>query len=135
MTLPAASTSVQLSGGQANAMAAAEQEKCNSFSDYFYALDLNSRKRYIEKVKLCEGIDPYVLSTKDLTNELANYPPVQFPDISNYLVLQTSFCMTKQMKAWKSMDSYNFFVCGWVKDVGVKVLKNKSCIIKSRVSN
>ncbi|XP_051801043.1 uncharacterized protein LOC127533052 isoform X2 [Acanthochromis polyacanthus] len=116
-------------------MATAEQGKRDSFSDYFRALDSNSQTRYIEKLKFCDSIDLYALSTKDLDYELEKYPPVQFPDISNYLVLQTSFCTAKQMKAWKSMDSYNFFVCGWIKEVGVNILKDKSCIIKSRVKH
>ncbi|XP_061885196.1 biogenesis of lysosome-related organelles complex 1 subunit 6-like isoform X2 [Entelurus aequoreus] len=35
------------------------------------------------------------------------------------------FCPTKQMKTWKSMEVYNFFVCDWVKDIGIKTLPDK----------
>lgn len=38
-------------------------------------------------------------------------------DIVSYLVLQTSFLTAKQFKAYKSLESYNQFVSGWVKDV------------------
>ena len=44
-------------------------------------------------------------------------PPVEASDLVSYLVLQTSFISPKQFKARKSLEAYNQFVCGWVKDV------------------
>jgi hypothetical protein len=38
------------------------------------------------------------------------------------------------MKAFKSMEAYNFFVSGWVKDVGSKILKDGSRLVYARVS-
>ena len=35
----------------------------------------------------------------------------------SYLVLQTSFITAKQFKAHKGLESYNQFVCGWIKEV------------------
>ncbi len=43
-------------------------------------------------------------------------PPVEACDLVSYLVLQTSFITAKQFKAHKSLESYNQFVCGWIKD-------------------
>ena len=34
-----------------------------------------------------------------------------------YLDLQTNFLTTTQFKVHKSLEAYNQFVCGWVKDV------------------
>lgn len=38
------------------------------------------------------------------------------------------------MKAFKSMEAYNFFVSGWVKDVGSKNLNDGSRLVYARVS-
>lgn len=97
-------------------------------------LEPKVRDRYFQKVEICDGIDPYCLKKKDLSYEFADFPPVSFPDISNYLVLSTSFYTSKQMKAFKSMEAYNFFVCGWVKDLGTKRLKDGSRLVYARVS-
>jgi len=47
----------------------------------------------------------------------AQLPLVEASDIVAYLVLQTSFLTTKPFKAHKSLEAYNQFVNGWVKDV------------------
>ena len=44
-------------------------------------------------------------------------PLVEATDLVSYLVLQTSFVTDQQFKAHKSAESYNQFVCGWVKEV------------------
>ena len=40
---------------------------------------------------------------------MMHLPAVEYPDIANYLVLQTLWATKTQMKAYKSMDAYNFF--------------------------
>ena len=50
-----------------------------------------------------------------------------------YLVLQTSFLTTKQYKAYKSLEAYNQFVNGWVKDVQAWS-KEGGIIVTGRVS-
>ena len=60
-------------------------------------------------------------------------PPVDGSDIVSYLVLQTSFVTAKQFKAHKSMEAYNQFVCGWVKDVRSWSAASK-CIVTGKVT-
>ncbi|KAG7471803.1 hypothetical protein MATL_G00101830 [Megalops atlanticus] len=38
------------------------------------------------------------------------------------------------MKAYKSMEAYNFFVSGWVHDLGTKVLHNDCRLVFARVN-
>ena len=64
----------------------------------------------------------------------ATFPPVQAADLVSYLVLQTSFATAKQFKAHKSMEAYNQFVSGWVKDVAVWTV-NQKAVVTSRVSS
>ena len=77
-------------------------------------LEANAHSRYIQKTKLCDGIDPYCLKKSDFSYNHDDFPCVTFPDISNYLVLSMSFYIIQQIKAFKSMEAYNFFVSGWV---------------------
>ena len=83
------------------------------YSDYFAGLEGPAKSRYQEKITVC-GFDPYALRKSDLSENIELLPNVQYPDIVNYLVLQTSWATKTQMKAYKSMDAYNFFVSGWV---------------------
>lgn len=81
-----------------------------------------AKKRYLEKLELTDSVDPFLLSNpaslKSLTNVIPqSLPPVEASDLVSYLVLQTSFLTPKQFKAHKSLEAYNQFVCGWVKDV------------------
>ena len=48
---------------------------------YTNTLDTISRLRYLQKVSLCGGIDPYALKKKDFGTDLELYPAVEFPDI------------------------------------------------------
>ena len=80
---------------------------------YFYILEANVQSRYRENISLCDGVDPYCLRKSEFSTDFKDLPCVQFPDIFNYLVIQTASFYTKnQMKAYKSIEAYNFFVSG-----------------------
>ena len=64
----------------------------------------------------------------------ANLPLVEASDIVAYLVLQTSFVTTKQIKPHKSLDTYNQFVYGWLKDVQAWGVEGK-IVITGKVSS
>ena len=64
----------------------------------------------------------------------ANLPLVEASDIVAYLVLQTSFLTTKQFKAYKSLEAYNQFVSGWVKDVWAWSVKGR-IVVTGEVSS
>ena len=86
----------------------------NDLSAYAENLSEEARTRYKEKLKVINGFDPFT----GTTGELADCsPPVEAADIVSYLVLQTSFMTAKQFKARRSLEAYNQFVSGWVKEV------------------
>ena len=78
-----------------------------SLSEYAQGLSVSDKRRYIEKIS---GIqDPYcIVTSEDIL------PPVQCMDIFNYLVLGKSFCTSKRFKAFKSLEAYRYFECGFV---------------------
>ncbi|KAL1279247.1 hypothetical protein QQF64_025920 [Cirrhinus molitorella] len=61
------------------------------------------------------------MKKSEFSSELKYLPAIEAVDITNYLVVQTSFYSTKQMKAYKSMDAYNYFVADGVNDIGTKI--------------
>ena len=104
-------------------------------SAYAEGLSGQARKRYEEKLLLVGSIDPFLLPTSHGRGLAipANLPNVEASDIVAYLVLQTSFLTTKQFKAHKSLEAYNQFVNGWVKDVQAWS-KEEKIIVTGRVS-
>ena len=88
-------------------------------SKYAEKLSAEPRVRYMEKIQLIGNTDPFTLSGENLSSgiESSNLPPVDASDLVSYLVLQTSFVTAKQFKAHKSLEAYNQFTSGWVKDI------------------
>jgi hypothetical protein len=83
-------------------------------SYYAEGLSGEAKIRYQEKISVVNGIDPFSGCFGEPVEEV---PPVDATDLVSYLVLQTNFITAKQFKAHKSLEAYNQFVCGWIKDV------------------
>ena len=58
---------------------------------------------------------------------------IQILDIVNYFLYAPSPLTKEQLKVYKSLEPCNYFVCGWVKDVGVKLFK-ENMLLHGRVS-
>ena len=92
-----------------------------SLSECAQGLSVSDKSRYIEKIS---GIqDPYCIVTSELSKDIL--PPAQCMDIFNYLVLGKSFCTSKRFKAFKSLEEYRYFECGFVNYLGSKKFGNK----------
>ena len=101
-------------------------------SDYAESLLSDAKARYEEKLKVIGGIDPLQAGNVGELND--GLPNVDAADLVSYLVLQTSFITTKQFKARKSLEAYNQFVSGWIKDVQNRKVCGKH-LITARVSD
>ena len=124
-------TSIQSNMGSADTCSGASVD----FSEYYAGFTGPAKTRYREKVLTC-GFDPYMLKKSECSEDLADYPSVEYPDIVNYLVLQTSWITGQQMKAYKSMDAYNFFVSGWVNTIFTKpVAGTDKVVVTARVNH
>lgn len=85
---------------------------------YINELDVNSKLRYLEKIKKIGGQCPYeLLYDKQLT-----FPPFSQFDITDYLIYKVSFYTKKQFKNYKSLEAYNQFKCKWVHNVRSKAI-------------
>ena len=104
-----------------------------ALSSYADGLSEQAKSRYEEKIQLVGSLDPFLLPTTRSLASPAELPPVEASDIVAYLVLQTSFLTTKQFKAHKSLEAYNQFINGWVKDVQAWSAQEK-IVVTGRVS-
>ena len=48
---------------------------------------------------------------------MKQWPEVTYPNIANYLIHTTSTFTFDEMKAYKSLESYNYFISGFVLEV------------------
>ena len=98
---------------------------------YRDSLDSTSLKRYLSKIKIIQSVDPYDLQDNLFDTDFENWPDFGFPDIYIYLVQSKSSYTSEQLKAYKSLQSYNYYVSGFVsslsryhfKGLGLSVFK------------
>lgn len=83
-------------------------------SSYAENLSGEAKLRYQQKISVINGLDPFRGCVGEPVEAV---PTVDASDLVSYLVLQTNFITAKQFKAHRSLEAYNQFVCGWVKDV------------------
>ena len=77
-----------------------------------------------------------MLKKSECSEGLADYPSMEYPDLVSYLALQTSWITGQQMKAYKSMDAYNFFVSGWVNTIFTEpVAGTDKVVVTARVNH
>lgn len=102
-----------------------------AFNEAFYAgLIGSARARYQEKVKLCDDVDPYTLRlSADTTMDVSAFPEVSHGCIVNCLVFSSSFATLEEMKAYKSLESHNYFTSGWVKTLSAKRLQGEKVLL------
>ena len=86
------------------------------FGKIYGELDEVAKKRYREKLdRIVSNVsDPYVLSKN---SAVEFFPSIEWPDVYNYLVNTPSPYTKESLKAYKSLDAYNFGKSGWVGDV------------------
>ena len=99
----------------------------SSASDYFKGLDVTARLRYKEKLDKLGGLeDPYLHWGQGIGREedWQNWPKVEYPDIYNFLIEAPSFFTGESLKAYKSLDAYNYYINGWIDKATVLKIPN-----------
>lgn len=96
-------------------------------SHYASKLTAEAKERYLTKLKEINDVDPYTLTPSVLSSTV--FPIIEATDLVNYLVLGTSCYTAKQFKAYRSLEAYNQFHCGWVSDVSGCLISNKYVVL------
>ena len=108
--------------------------RCVAESEYLKNLDAKTAERYREKIAVIDHLDPYTLKRKDLMESIELYPPMTYPDLVNYFLFAPSPLTHDELKCYKSLESYNNFLQGWVQWIGVRKFDGKSLLF-GRVSS
>ena len=88
---------------------------------------------YDKKLKFTAAIDPYAVSDNFYSQSMDKWPEIEFPDIVNYLLFSTSKFTKEQLKAYKSLQSYQYFVAGWVRSIFVGKATHDTTILIGKV--
>nr|XP_022307471.1 uncharacterized protein LOC111113467 [Crassostrea virginica] len=96
---------------------------------YRDTLETITRARYMEKLRPIDDKDPYEMEKSEWTTDMMNWPEVTYPDIVNYLVYTQSAYTLAELKAYKSLQAYNYFVSGFVQDIGQVCINGKSVFL------
>jgi hypothetical protein len=102
-------------------------------SKYAIKLAESEKKRYLEKISVVGGVDPYLLSETDagITKQKNLWPKISFTDIFNYLINSKSAYTNKKQNAVKSLEAYKFVEAGYVKTILVKTFDTNRLLIGS----
>lgn len=96
-------------------------------SKYFVGLtEQKDRDLYEKKLTLKNGTllsDPYGLQNNEWSDDVKKLPDVTYFDIVNYLIDTPSEFTKDKLKAYKSLEAYNFFVSGHVQEVYIHEIK------------
>jgi hypothetical protein len=107
---------------------------CTVSAKYLDSLTSENKERYKEKLKMIANIDPYTVTSIFYSDSMEKWPEIEFPDIVNYLLFTTSRFTKDQLKSYKSLDAYQYFVAGWVRSVFVGKATENTCILIGKVS-
>ena len=92
-------------------------------------VDKTSKDRYLEKLRLINGQDPYELSMKEWKDDTSLWPSITYIHVSMYLIFLPSPYTKEDMLNYKSLDSFQNFQSGWVREVLVKEINQKKLVI------
>ena len=104
----------------------------------------DARKRYLQKLRI-GGIglpDPFGIDEGLWSEDVKRWPTMEFGDLYSYLVNTEGTYTKKSLKAYKSLEAYNYFFNGYVRtvyyyDVGSTSDCERStqfCILKALVN-
>ena len=105
-----------------------------SLKGYLEALSPEARRRYTEKIRLVDNLDPYMETKKTWSTAVEDYPGITYPDIVAYLLFAKSAYTNEELRNYKSLEAYNQFVYGWVRDISVMDSSTHNILVHGRVS-
>ena len=107
-------------------------------SKYQSTLDYEAKKRYKEKLMLkSEQIpDPYAVSQEEWVDDVTKWPTVLYGDVYNYLIESKGRYTAKSLKAFKSLEAFNYFISGHVRTIFYYEVSRQSqnCVLMAEVN-
>ena len=103
-------------------------------SEYFSSIDYLAQKRYLEKLIVeSETLpDPYGIGEL-WSDDMSLWPDLQYGDIYTYLIESKGQFTRENLRAYKSLEAYNYFYNGHVRTVYCHLF-GRYIIMKAKVN-
>lgn len=88
--------------------------------------DTDARKRYLAKLSIIGGIDPYETERKQWKDDVDMWPSITHVNVGMYLLVTPSPYTREDLLNYKSLDCYRNFLAGWVREILVMSMINAS---------
>ena len=105
-------------------------------SSYAKKLNEEDTKSYYDKLTLQNGtILPDPFSLTEWSDDLKYLPDIFSRDVNTYLIDTPSVYTKEKLKAYKSLEAYDYFVCGHVQECLYNEINplQEFCFIKTEV--
>ena len=79
--------------------------------------DARSKQRYEEKLALIGGRDLYEMPGEEWKDDVDLWPSTTYIDVGMYLVFSPSPYTGQDLLNYKSLECYQRFTAGWVRDI------------------
>ena len=97
-------------------------------------IDVPSKSRYKEKLQYIGGQDPYELPHSSWIDDVDKCPSTTYIHVGMYLAFSPSPYTGEDLLNYKSLECYQRFVAGWVRDVLVTEYGDDKRIMTGKVS-
>lgn len=116
-------------------MAVKQTTKRGLLPGYFEGIQLKETKeRYLDKLADIGGQDPYEIPRNEWMDDVDSWPDVTYIHVGMYLLFSSSPYTQDQLMNYKSLDCYQNFANGWVREVFSKTFgENRLLIAKVRL--
>ena len=91
--------------------------------------DEECRLRYTSKLAIIKNIDPYEIPKGEYKDDVDMWPATTYIHVGMYLVFTPSPYTGEDLLNYKSMECYQRFTSGWVRDIFVKDIDDKRIVI------
>ncbi len=103
-------------------------------STYTSQLTVKDRENYFIKLTLSDGQQlPDPSGITEWEEDVTKWPDVQWPDIHLYLVEKPSVYTREKLRAYKSLNAYNYVMCGHVQSIQHHDIDPEFCVLRSKV--
>jgi len=107
-------------------------------SEYFNKLDRVAKERYLQKLKLLgldERDDPYDSQNKSkFVDDLKKWPAIEYGHIFCYYIERPGVYSRQQLMQWKSLEAFNYFQSGHVREILLWKISTDLCVVMARVN-
>ena len=79
--------------------------------------------------------DPYAACNADkFEDDMSLWPPLEYGHIFCYFIQRPGVYTQQELMQWKSLEAYNYFDSGHVREVKIWTISSSNCVLKALVN-